>query len=502
MRLLNFPLHLKEKGFTVVEIVVALTILLLIVSSMVPLFVLVARTSQINRARTIALNLANKEVERVRNLSYDQVGTNPGNPSGVLVPSEEVRVGLFDLLIERKVKWVDSDFDQQDPDDTLPADYKKVTITVSSPERIFNTPVKLSTLVSRPGEETMVNRGNVRVNTLNANEEPVTGAQVDITAGPSAPLRDWTEENGEILFPALYPSLTENDYQASASKDGYVALETLPQSATVTIDNTTHLYFHLDIPGTLVVHLVDYEGNPVGESTITLSRANISPREYTSSDGHFNLDSLFPGDWEITAAAEGFEELPEPTAVQINSSETTETTITLTRASFGNLHLEVFEEGSGERLGPAQVRITNQVTGETSEEETNANGVLESVRLEYGTYLVEVSKTGFYSQSELVVIERPGNTFLEVYLRAEPTVGSVVIRVERSSGAPRNGIWVLVTGPSYSEAKRTGSYRPGEALFENLNPGEYRTYYWRGWWREERRVTVTAGNQVTVVYRY
>jgi len=71
-------IRVKERGFSLVEILVAFTLLLVFAAAIPPLFNVAAKTTQINRAKTIATNIANEEIEKIRNLSYDEVGTNPG----------------------------------------------------------------------------------------------------------------------------------------------------------------------------------------------------------------------------------------------------------------------------------------------------------------------------------------------------------------------------------------------------------------------------------------
>jgi prepilin-type N-terminal cleavage/methylation domain-containing protein len=68
----------KQHGFTMVELVIALTLLLLVALSFVPMFVYISEGSQNNRARLIALKLASSKIEEIRALPYDQIGTVGG----------------------------------------------------------------------------------------------------------------------------------------------------------------------------------------------------------------------------------------------------------------------------------------------------------------------------------------------------------------------------------------------------------------------------------------
>ncbi|HBI27598.1 MAG TPA: hypothetical protein DDY25_07725, partial [Peptococcaceae bacterium] len=63
---------IKQDGFTLVELIVALTLLLVVALAFVPMFVYVSEGSQNNRARLIALKLASSKIEEIRALPYDR----------------------------------------------------------------------------------------------------------------------------------------------------------------------------------------------------------------------------------------------------------------------------------------------------------------------------------------------------------------------------------------------------------------------------------------------
>jgi len=490
--------RVKEKGFSLTEILVAFTLLLVFAASIPPMFNVAAKTTQINRAKTIATNLANEEIEKIRNLPYDDVGTNPGNPSGRLNESDDVTASRLVFRITRRVSWVDDPSDELEPNDPLPADYKLARVMVSVPGLPFLKPVTLATYVSRRGEETVGNRGNLKVYVLDANDEPVPGAQIDVISESSAPLRAWTNSEGEILFPALYP----DDYSVSAAKNGYISLEST-QVAAVTADNTTRVYFHLDRPGEIILNVVDAQGNAVPNANVNLERANLSPKTYSSSDGTFDASGLFPGVWEVTAEAYGYEH-KSAVSVEIDRDKSTKVTITLKPKPIGNIHIEVLDSVSREKLDRASVKLTQDETGEVFEYETSSGGILEVPR-ESGLYKVEVSKDGYLGYVGEVTVDKVGNTNLDVYLEPEPTSGSILIRAESLDGDPMNNVWVRVRGSenSYDQRQETGTYRRGEAAFDNLEPGRYQTDYWspsRRQWVERRQVSVSAGHTVSVIY--
>ena len=86
-------------------------------------------------------------MELIRNLPYASVGITDGTPVGVLERSTTTTVNNVEITIRRTVRYVDDPFDDFDPIDTDPNDYKFVQIDVSCDVCNQQMPVSLSTYV-------------------------------------------------------------------------------------------------------------------------------------------------------------------------------------------------------------------------------------------------------------------------------------------------------------------------------------------------------------------
>ncbi|MHB8341744.1 MAG: type IV pilus modification PilV family protein [Mycobacteriales bacterium] len=64
------PRALEEGGFTLIEVMVALGILMVVSAGLVPLLVIGAKTSNLSALETVAKNLAQQRLEQMRNLPY------------------------------------------------------------------------------------------------------------------------------------------------------------------------------------------------------------------------------------------------------------------------------------------------------------------------------------------------------------------------------------------------------------------------------------------------
>jgi hypothetical protein len=203
--------------------------------------------------------------------------------------------------------------------------------------------------------------GNIQVNVRTSNGDPISGARVDITSGPSSPLSDLTDENGKALFLTLNESLSADDYSVTVSKSGYVVRPNLAvQHAVVRSGQTQILEFIMDEPGILKVRLVDPFGALVGKnSRITLSNADAGILEYRSSDGYFEIPEIYPGIWAIMPWAASYESPAEPSLVEVNSLRTTTIEIPLQPKPRGLLHLQVYANGTSNPVSNAQVTLTN-----------------------------------------------------------------------------------------------------------------------------------------------
>lgn len=493
----------NEYGFTFADMLVGLTILSLTLVSIVPLFVLSAKVGASSKAELSAVNLANKELERVRSLDYDSVGTVGGNPNGVITADRDENFDGKPFHIKIRINWVDGEYDGKYPQDSDPRDYKKVVITVSWTGGLpADQEVQVSTLISRESKERVVTGGNIEVSVRDIEGNPLEDVHVQITTGPSSPTGDWTDSEGRALFYLLDPSKEEGDYTVSVSKDGWIVKpDDQNQTCTVIVNQTRTLEFILAKPGNLEVNLFDPNGSLVEKhSRITLISTELGSQEFTSEDGSFSVSGLFPGSYDLSAWAVSYKE-SEPISIEISSDTTTRIDITLIPIPTGGLHLNVYDEETGSPVPNAEVKVTNKTTGNEATGTTNNNGVYED-HFDAGNYEVEVNKSGYQAYMQDVSITASQNTNLDVYLQGAASYGSIQVRAQQRNGNPRNDIRIRVVGSGYDTEKVTGSYADGEALFENLSPGTYRVYRWQWGWRNQYRVTVVAGQRTRIVYSW
>jgi len=295
----NYHLNLV-RGFTLTELLVALGILVVVVT---PLIVALVKNNKFiikNKEKLIAESVASEQIEIIRNLPYDDVGTDTGWPHGSIParPNPETVSGIS-FQTEVKIAYVDDSFDAQFPTDLYPYDYKKVEVS-SYPIQNQSSKVTLTTNISPPGPETESETGILQVIVINANGDPVADADVEITnLIQGIYISTQTLIDGKIFIPALPP---DDNYHIVVSKSGYSTAQTYPPTAenpnpepkdqSVLLLELTSITLSIDYLSAMTINTIDINGTPItdpvtftihGEKTIGTDGDGNTIYKYTST---------------------------------------------------------------------------------------------------------------------------------------------------------------------------------------------------------------------------
>ena len=80
----------SRSGFTLVETLVAISIFVIVAVGIFSGFVGILKVMRITRVKAIMTNIANEQFEIIRNLTYQDVGTVSGIPSGTIAQSQTI----------------------------------------------------------------------------------------------------------------------------------------------------------------------------------------------------------------------------------------------------------------------------------------------------------------------------------------------------------------------------------------------------------------------------
>lgn len=307
----------SDDGFTVVEGLVAVTVLAIaIVLSIQPLTAALRGVSDA-RIITVAENLAQAEIEAIRSLDYTEVGLPGLTPEGSLTPSREIVVEGRTFTIDVEVRYVGSvtglDVIPQGGDGVEGAwdpgvDYKMATVTVVVSGRELD-PVVMETIISPTMIGQHENIANAKV-VLDAHEpfrpSNMQLPTLEIHAPPEPPIG-----SGMATSEQIWPAIPQGSYTVYVqASNGWIihpedVLKNLDQLQVVngTLAETTLRVFR---PAVLNVDVRDADtNNQVPNARITLTDADLGDAT-TFIPGEYVITSLMPDTYDVLVTAPNY----------------------------------------------------------------------------------------------------------------------------------------------------------------------------------------------------
>lgn len=180
----------NNNGFSVLEVLISVTIILIVATALVPLFVYVAQGTESNKGQLFATNLAQQVMEEIKQLPYEafdengnlitddpsvpQIGTHPGgNPFGS-VPKNQTIIGprSEEYIVKTSIEWVD------DPSSEGPGiDFKRIRVTVEAPNTFtgnISITEDVDSWVSKEGEKRVYEAGHMKINVMDSTSNPLS----------------------------------------------------------------------------------------------------------------------------------------------------------------------------------------------------------------------------------------------------------------------------------------------------------------------------------------
>lgn len=224
---------LSQDGFTLVELVVAMTVMSIVALSILGLFTTLVRSAVYTKRKAVALTFATNQMEYLKSLPYDSLAVSGGSIySTSLLPASTTQVlNGVTYTIKTTIDYVDEAYDGCGPYPTLalkqtycrnypaptgspatdlnPADYKILHVSAYAPAT--NKLAEVDTQVSARVAETASTTGALFISVIDNTGNPISGATVqvsDITVTPNVTVADSTDINGNAIFYGLPPILT------------------------------------------------------------------------------------------------------------------------------------------------------------------------------------------------------------------------------------------------------------------------------------------------------
>jgi type II secretory pathway pseudopilin PulG len=273
--------YFSNKGFSLVEIIVVSAVMLLVFGGLLISFKYTLTLVSHSRAKLTALTVANSQMEYIRSLSYDAVGTVSGIPTGAIpqVSTTTLNGILFTKTV--LINYVDDPKDGVGAADSndITTDYKQAKITITWNERDVPQEIFLVTNITPKSIETSVGGGTLRVNVFDSKVAPLPGADVRLinnTVVPHIDVTKSTDSTGVALFGGAPAG---PDYEISVTAPGYSTDQTY--KATTTLPN----------PNTQPVAVVEADISTMNffiDKLSNLSVKIVSDKNYNSFNKLFN----------------------------------------------------------------------------------------------------------------------------------------------------------------------------------------------------------------------
>jgi prepilin-type N-terminal cleavage/methylation domain-containing protein len=215
----------KESGFGLVETLVSVALFALISTAAYGGFVQIMEGVKFLKFKNAANNLANEQIEILRNLPYVDVGIVNGIPAGKIQREQTITREGIDFKVVASIRDVDDPFDGQigeTPNDLSPADYKQVQFDISCINCPFEDELKYYARVSSLALETQGNNGALFVRVFDSNGVPLENANVVIQNSELDPVINISEVTNNMgVFQIVDAPTGTEAYRISATKNGY-----------------------------------------------------------------------------------------------------------------------------------------------------------------------------------------------------------------------------------------------------------------------------------------
>ncbi len=426
-----------QKSFTLIEVLVGTFLILIVFLGIFGAYQLALKVIGQSRTAITALTIANQQMEKIRNLPYQGIGTVGGIPAGPLLFEEIITRNRIDYLVKTTIIYIDDPFDGLAPIDDIPTDYKRVEIRVSW-LGFFGGERVLVTNIAPMGKETDVAGGTLAISVFNAEGIGVAGTNIHILNTKISPIIDihrLTDPEGRFVLVGAPES--EEGYQITISKTNYSTdrtfgrdevAEPLKPHASVWEGDFAEISFSIDLVSSLQVETRGSKdlGYPVIPNlTFSLRGARIigydiegepvyrySQIYTTDAGGNITITGL---KWDaytfyVDKAVTGFDligiESPPGTEIEqpIDFLPNTLKKVRLVLGSENSLLITVQDGLTLKPIFGAKVRIYNIVLGHDKTRLTDKQGQAFFAPLEEVTYNLEVSALGYLSVTTTVSI--------------------------------------------------------------------------------------------------
>lgn len=307
-------MQVPVRGVGLVDVLVGTMIVVIVFLGFAALIQTSLTVAAVAKARANATSIANNQMEYIRSLSYDVVGTVGGIPAGVVPQYATTTINSISFITRTYIEYADDAADGTGAADTngIITDYKHVKIEVYFTVKGRSRTVTISSKVVPPGLESATGGGILKINVVDASGTALSGASVRIVNASTTPTVDFTttsDVTGAVYVPG---AATSTQYQIYVSRSGYSSAQTYARDATnqnptpgyltIVENQTTTSTFAIDQLATMTVRT--YEPVKTATSTDTfISASSVTSLINAAVAGGALTLSGAPGTYPATGSA-------------------------------------------------------------------------------------------------------------------------------------------------------------------------------------------------------
>lgn len=243
---------------SLIDVIVGIALLLTIFVALFGALKASLALSALAKAKAAAVEIANTQMEYLRGLSYDALGTVGGIPAGAIAASASTTVDGVPYGVRTYITYYDDPQDGLGSNDEngVTTDYKVAKVAVSYSINGLAKSVALVSNFAPPGIESSTGGGTLSIHVVDASGTGLADATVHIVNSTVSPAVDFSTFSNASGYAIIGGAATSSDYQIYVSKAGYSSAQTYartgtnvnptPGYLTVAKDQTTSATFSID----------------------------------------------------------------------------------------------------------------------------------------------------------------------------------------------------------------------------------------------------------------
>jgi prepilin-type N-terminal cleavage/methylation domain-containing protein len=294
-----------DRGFTVIEVVIAMTVLVIALLGAAALFGNAIIVSGNTRNRVVAQQIATKYIEKVRGQAADPTKFVAITAGGSDTPET---VNGIKYSVHQDVQWTWTNSNQSACDSTAPSSpgntpVLQATETVTWTGMAGTQPIKETTTLAAPVGAYSSNSGSIAVKVLDATGAPLSNINVRVqsVSGGTTDTQESTTQGCAFFYGVPAGTYSVSLIEGTGVGDQEVLIPS--QQTSVTVGNTASLTFAYDTAGTLDVTGFANDSTDPAVSNLSLSVAATGLQPYgqysfsptiTQYAGMTSLTPLFP----------------------------------------------------------------------------------------------------------------------------------------------------------------------------------------------------------------